>query len=124
MKILKIFLLLSIGSIFSYAHAETYDLTVEPGNVYNMAAFRMWTPDAKKFRGILMLNPGSNGDGRPQVEDQYWQDFAKKHNFALLATYLTDHKHPNMMIEDYIQVGKGSGRAILDAIDYFAKESG
>jgi len=28
------------------------------------------------------------------------------------------------MIEDYIQVGKGSGRAILDAIDYFAKESG
>ena len=105
--------------------AASYDVTMEPGNVYSKAEFRMWMPDGvDKYRGILMLNPGSNGDGRPQVEDEYWQAFAKKHNFALLGTFLQDHMHVNMMIEHYIKVGEGSGKAILDAIDQVAMESG
>ena len=71
-----------------------------------------------------MLNPGSNSDGRLAVDDEYWQNFARKHNFTLMATFLQDNPHPNMMIEDYIQVSKGSGEAILGAIDHFAFESG
>lgn len=126
MKALKTLLILVIGITFSSsAFAETYDVTMKPGIVYNMAAFKMWlNPEVKKVRGILMLNPGSNGDGRPMVDDEYWQDFANKHDFALMATYFTDHRHPNMMIEDYIQVSKGSGKAIIDAIDHFANETG
>ncbi|MDG1707793.1 MAG: hypothetical protein P8H03_03485, partial [Emcibacteraceae bacterium] len=124
MKPLKIFLIFIIGTITS-AHAETYDVTMKPSPVHNMAAFKMWTPaGVDKFRGILMLNPGSNGDGRPAVDDEGWQAFAKKHNFALMATFLQDNLHPNMMIEDYIQVSKGSGASIIGAIDHFAKESG
>jgi pimeloyl-ACP methyl ester carboxylesterase len=121
----SILIMISIALFNLNAYADTYDVTMKPSAVHNIAAFRMWVnPTIKKFRGILMLNPGSNGDGRSAVDDQYWQNFANKHNFALMGTFLTDHPHPNMMIEDYIQVSKGSGKAIIDAIDHFAKESG
>lgn len=107
------------------ANAETHDVTMEPSAVHSMSAFRLWIPEGiDKFRGILMLNPGSNSDGRAAVYDEYWRNFAIKHDFALLATFLQDKPHPNMMIEDYIQVSKGSGDAILGAIDHFAKETG
>ncbi len=126
MKILNSLLLIIYLSMFSAnANAEIYEVTMKPGSVYNMAAFKLWiNPDVKKIRGILMLNPGSNGDGRGNVDDEYWQTFANKHDFALMGTYLTDHMHPNMMIEDYIQVSKGSGKAMIDAIDHFAMQSG
>lgn len=126
MKYIKILVLMSICSFMSNpAFSDTYDVTLEPGVIHNMSAYRMWTnPSTHKIRGILMLNPGSNGDGRAAVDDRYWQDFATKHDFALMGTYLTDHMHPNMMIESYIQVGKGSGQAIINAIDHFADESG
>ncbi|MDG1438206.1 MAG: hypothetical protein P8P98_04460 [Emcibacteraceae bacterium] len=126
MKSLKIILMAVISALaISNANAETYDVTMKPSAVHNMSAFRMWTPTGvDKFRGILMLNPGSNGDGRPQVDDEYWQTFAKKHNFAIMATFLTDSPHPNMMIEDYIKVSEGSGAAIIGAIDHFANVTG
>ncbi|MCC3860403.1 hypothetical protein [Pseudemcibacter aquimaris] len=126
MKAFNLFLLVCLSFSFTnLASAETYDVTIEPGNVYNMAAFRMWTPEGvDKYRGILMLNPGSNSDGRDMVADDYWRDFARKHNFALMATFLQDHLHENMMIEHYIKVWDDSGKAIMNAIDHFAKESG
>ena len=125
MKSMTVILLILIGTLCNTAvNAETYDVTMEPSAVHNMSAFRLWTPQGvSRFRGILMLNPGSNGDGREAVDDKYWQDFAAKHDFALLATFLQDKPHPNMMIEDYIQVRNGSGEAILGAIDHFANES-
>lgn len=126
MKSLKIIFMVIIGAFtHTVVSAEIYDVTMEPGNDYSKAEFRMWIPEGvEKFRGILMLNPGSNGDGRPQVEDEYWQAFAKKHNFALVGTFLQDHMHVNMMIEHYIKVWDGSGDAILGAIDQMAAESG
>ena len=126
MKSFKIILMVFIVSITPFGlRAETFDVTMKSSPVHNISAFRMWTPEGvDKFRGILMLNPGSNGDGRPQVDDEYWQKFARTYDFALMATFLTDNKHPNMMIEDYIQVSKGSGDAILGAIDHFATASG
>ena len=36
-----------------------------PGNNYDKAEFRFWYPrDAGALRGVIVLNPGSNGDGR------------------------------------------------------------
>ena len=126
MNISRILLITLISSLYSVMSiAETYDVSIEPGNVYSKAKFCMWTPEGvDKFRGILMLNPGSNGDGRPQVEDEYWQAFAQEHNFGLFGTFFQDHMHVNMMIEHYIKVDEGSGKAILDAIDQVAMESG
>lgn len=126
MKYFNLFILITISTIFtSTANAKIYDVTMKAGTIHNMAAFRMWTPTGvDKFRGILILSPGSNSDGRDLVDTKQWQDFAIKHDFALLATYITDHEHPNMMIEDYIRVSQGSGKAIIDAIDDFAVQSG
>lgn len=126
MPIIRAFFLISVATLFgSTALADTYETTVEPGVVYNMAAFKLWhSPDVKNIRGILMLNPGSNGDGRGMVDDSYWQDFAVQHDLALMGTYFTDHRHVNMMIEHYIKVNEGSGQALIDAIDQFAKDSG
>ena len=126
MNISRILLITLISSLYSVMSiAETYEVSIEPGKFYSKAKFCMWTQEGvDKFRGILMLNPGSNGDGRPQVEDEYWQAFAQKHNFALFGTFLQDHMHVNMMIEHYIKGGEGSGKAILDAIDQVAIESG
>lgn len=124
--LIRIYIVIVTSLLFvGNANSQTYETTIEPGDVYNMAAFKIWiNPEHDKVRGILMLNPGSNGDGRGQVDDPYWQEFANKHHFALMGTYLTDHMHPNMMIEEYIQVGKGSGKAIIDAIDIIARTSG
>ena len=126
MRTIRAFILISAAALFgSAAIADTYEATLEPGVVYNMAAFKLWhSPDVERIRGILMLNPGSNGDGRGMVDDAYWQDFANKHDLALMGTYFTDHRHVNMMIEDYIKVGEGSGQALIDAIDQFATDSG
>lgn len=126
MSLPRIFITIALSFlIVANVNSQTYETTIEPGDVYNMAAFKIWiNPDHEKIRGILMLNPGSNGDGRGQVDDPYWQAFANKHQFALMGTYFTDHLHPNMMIEEYIQVSKGSGKAFIDAIDKVARESG
>ena len=121
----SILLIISVSLFGQSTNAETYEATMEPGAIHDMAAFRIWLdPNVKKVRGILMLNPGSNSDGRSAVEDEFWQAFATRHDFALMGSYLTDHKHPNMMIEEYIQVSQGSGQAMISAIDRFAKESG
>ncbi len=126
MKFKRIFLFVVASLLLTTnAYSQSYDATIEPGDVYKMAAFKVWmNPEHERIKGILMLNPGSNGDGRGQVDDPYWQEFANKHHFALMGTYFTDHLHPNMMIEEYIQVSKGSGKAFIDAIDMIAKESG
>ena len=126
MKLVKVFVLISAATLFSSSIiADTYDTTLEPGAVYNMAAFKLWhNPEVQRIRGILMLNPGSNGDGRGMVDDSYWQDFATKHDLALMGTYFTYHRHVNMMIEHYIKVSEGSGQALINAIDQFAKDSG
>jgi poly(3-hydroxybutyrate) depolymerase len=103
----------------------TFDVEIAPGTNYEMAAFRWWHPSgAKALRGVLVLVPGSNDDGRSQVEDSFWQVFARQHNLALVGCYFTDHHHENMSIEEYAQAGAGSGPALLEAINRLAKVSG
>jgi len=52
------------------AAAATLDETIAPGHNYDKAEFRLWYPDvAGPFQAIVVLVPGSNGDGRAQVDD-------------------------------------------------------
>jgi dienelactone hydrolase len=67
--------------------------------------------------------PGSNGDGRPQAEDAFWQAFAAKHRLAIVACRFTDKPHEQSFLEDYVKVNDGSGQALLDAVNAFAKAS-
>jgi len=103
------------------ARAVTLDETIAPGHNYDKAEFRLWYPDAPgSFKAIVLLVPGSNGDGRGQVDDPVWQAFATKHQLALVGVRLTDKPHEQGFIEHYINVSQGSGQALLDALAAFA----
>src|SRR3954469_15262083 len=80
------------------------DESAPPGNNYDKAEFRFWAPKTSTpLRAIVVLVPGSNGDGRGQVEDTVWQAFATKHSFALVGVRLTDKPHDQNFIEEYIK---------------------
>ena len=92
---------------------------------YAVAQFRFWVPAAPgPVRAVLVLVPGSNGDGRPMAQDTVWQAFATKNKLAIVACRLTDKPHDQGFFEDYIAVAKGSGDALLTALDHFAERSG
>jgi dienelactone hydrolase len=67
--------------------------------------------------------PGSNGDGRSEVDDPVWQDFATRHKLALVGCRFTDKPHEQNFIEEYVNVSEGSGQALLDALTAFAGRS-
>jgi poly(3-hydroxybutyrate) depolymerase len=95
-----------------------------PGNNYEVAEFRFWAPtDGAPLQAILVLVPGSNGDGRAAADDSTWQSFAKSHHVALLACHFKDKTHPQNFIEAYVNVSQGSGQALLDAVNKFAGRS-
>lgn len=106
------------------AAQQLFDHTIPPGANYDKAEFRMWLPpDTAKVRALLVLVPGSNGDGRPQAEDPFWQAFASKHRLAIVACRFTDKPHEQAFLEDYVKVSDGSGQALLDAVNALAKAS-
>src|SRR5262245_61396736 len=102
----------------------TLEETIPPGVNFDKAEFRFWAPkDAELLRGIVVLVPGSNGDGRTMADDAFWREFAAKHAVALLACRFTDKPHDQSFIEDYVNVSHGSGQALLEAIGKFASRS-
>lgn len=93
------------------AGAETFDVAMESGANYDKAAFRLWLPDGSDtVRAVLVLVPGSNGDGRDQVDTPFWQELATRHGLALVGVYLTDKQHEDMFIEHYVDVRRGADR--------------
>ena len=106
------------------ADAATFDESVPSGANFDKAEFRLWLPDAAgPVRALAILVPGSNGDGRGQVDDPFWQQFATKQRVGLVGVHLTDKPHDQMFIEQYVDVSRGSGQALLDALAAFARKS-
>jgi poly(3-hydroxybutyrate) depolymerase len=98
-----------------------FEETVPPGRNFDQAQFKLWIPNgAASVQAIAVLVPGSNGDGRGQVDDPVWQAFALKHKLALVGVRLTDKPHDQGFIEEYVNVSQGSGQAFLDAMTAFA----
>lgn len=119
---------------------KTFDVTIPPGENYDKAEFRLWLPDEPRtLRGVLVAVHGSNADSRPWVKKiswkeyiesrnvnvraSYWQDIALRYGLALLGCHLTDKRHENMFIEEYVKVEAGSGQALLDALTDLAEQS-
>jgi poly(3-hydroxybutyrate) depolymerase len=106
------------------ASTATLEDAAPSGANYDKAEFRLWLPkDTARVRAVAVLVPGSNGDGRGQVDDPVWQAFATKNNVALLGCRLTDKQHDQGFIEEYANVSKGSGQALLDSLGRLAKQS-
>ena len=105
--------------------AAILDDSIPSGKNFDKAAFRLWYPDqSKTIKGVLVLVPGSNGDGRGMVSDLFWQELAVKQNFALLGCYFTDRLHEDMEVEAYANAKEGSGQALLTVLTEFAKKAG
>jgi dienelactone hydrolase len=103
---------------------QLFDETIPPGNNFDKAEFRLWVPpNLAKVRAVLVLVPGSNGDGRPQAEDPFWQAFAAKYKLAIVACRFTDKPHDQAFFEDYVKLADGSGQALLDAVTSLSKKS-
>jgi poly(3-hydroxybutyrate) depolymerase len=67
------------------AAGELLDETVPSGANYDKADFRLWYPADAARCAIVVLMPGSNGDGRPMAEELAWQAFASKNKLALVG---------------------------------------
>ena len=121
--VLLVSLVLMIPSLT--IRAAILDDSIPRGKNFDKAAFRLWYPDqTKTIKGIIVLVPGSNGDGRGLVDELFWQDLAVKHNFALLGCYFTDQPHEEMEVENYANAKEGSGQALLTVLTKFAKKTG
>jgi len=97
------------------------DDSIPPGANFDKAEFRLWMPSGGgALKGALILVPGSNGDGRAMAQDTVWQAFATKNKLAIVACRFTDKPHDQNFIEDYVNVSKGSGQALLDVLAKFA----
>ncbi len=106
------------------ATATMMDEAAPPGENYDKAEFRLWYPnDVTRPRAIVILVPGSNGDGRPEAADPVWQEFARRHRLALVGCRFTDKPHDQNFIEAYVDAAHGSGQALLDALSAFAKRA-
>jgi poly(3-hydroxybutyrate) depolymerase len=115
-------LVLAPGTACAQAPAGvTLEATIAPGSNYDKAEFKLWYPkNAAVLQAVLVLVPGSNGDGRAQADDPVWQAFAERHKLALVGCRFTDKPHDQSFIEHYVNVSQGSGQALLDAIGGFA----
>lgn len=103
------------------AQAPAIEETIAPGANFDHADFRFWIPkDSGPVRAIVVLVPGSNGEGRNMADDTFWQEFATKQHAALIGCRFTDKQHDQSFIEDYVNVSQGSGQALIDAIGKFA----
>jgi poly(3-hydroxybutyrate) depolymerase len=108
----------------SIVAAQTLDDSMPPGVNYDKAQFRLWVPPGvARVRAVLVLVPGSNGDGRPMAEDTVWQAFAAKNRLAIVACRFTDKPHDQNFIEEYVDVSRGSGQALFDILGRFAGRS-
>lgn len=95
-----------------------------PRNNYDKAEFKLWYPNgAALLRAVVVLVPGSNGDGRPMADDPVWQAFATRQKLALVGCHFTDKPHEQSFIEQYVDAAHGSGQALLDALAAFAGRS-
>jgi poly(3-hydroxybutyrate) depolymerase len=114
----------ALSVLASTAFGATFDEALPPGANFDKAEFRLWLPETPgPVRALVILVPGSNGDGRGQVDDPVWQSFATRRHLALVGVRLTDKQHDQMFLEHYVDVSKGSGQALLDALTSLAKKS-
>jgi poly(3-hydroxybutyrate) depolymerase len=74
-------------------------------------------------RAVLVLTPGSNGDGRGAVDSPAWQAFAAQEHLALIGAHFAD-KPPIGFVEQYVDVKRGSGDALLTAIAKLGQSAG
>lgn len=119
MKKLKFFIAILFISLHTNAQKE--DFSFYDGENYKLAEFRFWNPNLNdNYKGILVLTPGFNDDGRKAVLDSVWQKFATKHNLIIVASHFKDYQKLEGR-PPYRDASKGSGDILLKSIEKYSK---
>lgn len=109
-------LLFSLNSI-----AQKKDFSFYDGENFQLAEFRFWNPNLNDdYKGILVLTPGINRDGREAVLDTVWQKFATKHNLIIVASHFKNYESNDNL--RYRDASKGSGEILLKSIEKYSQE--
>ena len=107
----------------AHATAATWDTEIapKPGDNFTEAKFRLRLDAPESVvKGLLVLSPGWNGDGRNLVDDAGWRQFAKQAGFGIIGVCLrSDEKKASV----YHIVDQGSGEAFRRAVVELAKMS-
>ncbi len=93
--------------------AATFDLEVPLLGGDHAASFRLWfSEDSEKIASVIVLTPGTNGDGRGWVNDTEWQRLARETGAALLACSLRGENGGS-----YCEPQRWSGEILLHALE-------
>ena len=106
--------------------AATWDteITAKPGDNFTEAKFRLRLDSPGSFvKGLLVLTPGWNGDGRNLVDDTGWRQFAKQAGFGIVGVCFRSREDENENALVYHIVDQGSGAAFQQALVELAKMS-
>src|SRR5882672_10020734 len=101
-----------------------YKVERKPGDCFQTAEFSFWCSNAQadKLKALIVITPGSGDDGRYKLWTDPWKKFVVNHNCGIIGVRFTD-VHPKVD-EDYIDAKNGSGRALLEAVDWFQDKLG
>ena len=119
------FVVLFLLQASSAPAAQSFDVEVTPGDNFAKAEFRLWIEEDHKepLRGLIVLVPGSNSDGRNAVADPFWQALARAHGFGLVGVHFKDRRHENMAAEHYVDVRRDSGSSFFQALQGLAQKA-
>ena len=104
--------------------AATWDTEITPktGDNFTEAKFRLRLDAPGSFvKGLLVLSPGWNGDGRDLVDDVGWRQFAKQAGFGIVGVCFRSSEDETAPV--YHIVDQGSGAAFQRALVELAKMS-
>ncbi len=97
-----------------------------PGELSMPAEWRIWIPeDVAKLKGVVVhqhgCGEGSCDSGRTCVYDLHWQELARAHDCALIASSFRQDNRP---CEQWCDPRNGSAKSFFDALEYFAEYTG
>ena len=97
-----------------------------PGELPMAAEWRIWIPEGvDRIRGVVVhqhgCGNGSGDGGRTAVYDLHWQELARKHDCALIASSFRLDDRP---CEQWCDPRNGSAQSFFDALEYFAEFTG
>lgn len=98
----------------------------DPGVLPMEAEWRIWIPSGvQTVRGLVVhqhgCGNGSGDGGRTAVYDWHWQELARKHDCALIASSFRLDERP---CAQWCDPRNGSAKSFFDALEFFADYTG
>lgn len=113
----------SPAPIFDKDKSFTYESIPDDKDNFSFAKFSIWCPEnVKTYKGILYLGAGYEYSSIPMMEEEKWRNLARENEFIILSSHMRSRVEEDTEIA-YWQAECGSGQEMLNALEYFAKES-